>query len=238
MSGNDNVGSGLAVALRMLLALLYPWLSHLASVRQSGAWAAVALADILVLVLLEPLLRRRPWALLLTTASMLALVWLSRSPYALLPLLAPPVLFLGLVAWWFGRTLLLGRTPLIDRIVTGLNRQAGMPMTTELHAYTRRLTLLWSLLLAGLALFNLLLALCAVPGGVFHSLGHMPPVAVPHAWWSWFANVANYGLISAFMLVEYGFRHRRFPDRPYRNLWQFFCQMGQLGPAFWRDVMK
>lgn len=233
-----GVPAALLMGLRVALALSYPVFAHLASVRGDGGWAAIAMASIVLLLLLEPLLARRVWALLLLGVSLWGLWWISRSHYALMPLLAPPVVFTALVAWLFGRSLLPGRQPLITRIVEGLYRQARMPVTAELHRYTRQLTWAWAGLLALLTLINLLLALCAVPSGVLAQLGRMPPVAVSDAQWSLFANVLNYGLVGGFMALEYALRKRRFPHRPYRNFADFGQQMARLGPAFWNDLLR
>ena len=226
------------MGLRVLLALAYPVLAHLASARGDGGWAALALADIVLLLLLEPLLKRRAWALSLLGLCLLGLWWVSQSRYALMPLLAPPVLFIALVAWLFGRTLHGGRVPLITRIVEGLYAQASMPMTPELYVYTRQLTVAWAAMLTVLALLNLLLALCAVPSGVLHQFGHTPALSVTDEQWSLFATVLNYGIVGGFFPVDYWLRKRRFPHRPYRPVGQVIQQMARLGPRFWNELMR
>lgn len=226
------------MALRLALALAYPVFAHLASARGDGAWAALAMADLLLFVLLEPLLARRGWALGLLGLCLLGLWAISLSRYALMPLLAPPVLFIALVAWLFGRSLRRGGTPLITRIVEGLYGQAGMPTSADLYRYTRQLTLAWALLLGLLALANLGLALCAVPSGLLHQLGHTPAWTVTDEQWSLFANVLNYGIIGLFFVVEYQLRKRRFPQRPYRNAVDFIVQMARLGPRFWNELLR
>lgn len=226
------------MGLRVALALAYPLLAHLAGAHGDGAWAALALADLVLLLLLGPLLERRPWALLLLAACLLGLWWLSLSRYALLPLLLPPVLFLALVGWFFGRTLRPGWVPLITRLVEALNAQAGLPMTPDLYRYTRRLTAVWAVLLAVLALVNLLLALCAVPGGLLTQFGYRPPLAVSDEQWSWVANFLNYGIVAGLFCGEYLWRKRLFPQRPYRNFLQFLQQMARLGPGFWSRLMR
>ena len=111
-------------------------------------------------------------------------------------------------------------------------------MTPDLYRYTRQLTFAWALLLALLAVINLLLALCAVPDGVLAQLGHVPPVSVTNAQWSLFANVLNYGIVGGFFVVEYLLRKRRFPHRPYRNALEFGQQMARLGPHFWNEFLR
>jgi uncharacterized membrane protein len=226
------------MGLRLLLALAYPVFAHLASAGGDGGWAALALADIVLLLLLEPLLRRRLWALSLLGLCLFALWAISQSRYAMMPLLAPPVVFIALVAWLFGRTLYGGRVPLITRIVEGLYAQASMPVTPALYAYTRNLTAAWAWMLAVLAVLNLLLALYAVPSGVLHQFGYAPAFSVTDEEWSLFANVLNYGIIGGFFVVEYWLRKRRFPHRPYRNVGEFLQQMARLGPRFWNELMR
>ena len=233
-----QVPAGLLMGLRLLLALAYPVFAHLASARADGAWAALAMADLVLFLLLEPLLARRGWALAVVALCLLGLWAISLSRYALMPLLAPPVLFIALVSWLFGRSLRRGRTPLITRIVEGLYAQAGMPMSAELHRYSRQLTLAWAALLGLLAVANLWLALSAVPSGLLHQLGHAPPWPVSDEQWSLFANVLNYGILGLFFVAEYQLRKRRFPHRPYRSAVDFVTQMARLGPRFWSQLLR
>ncbi len=232
------LSGALLMGLRLSLAVAYPVFAHLASVHGDGRWAALALADIVLLLLLEPLLQRRPWSLFALGLCLVLLWWVSQTRYALMPLLAPPVVFIAAVAWLFGRSLRRGRVPLVTRIVDGLYAQAAMPTTPELHRYTRRLTSAWAAMLSVLALANLLLALCAVPSGVLAQLGHRPPWAVTDEEWSLFANLLNYGILGGFFVAEYLYRKRVFPHRPYRNAVQFIQQMGRLGPAFWNELLR
>lgn len=224
-------------ALRVGLGLSYPFLAHVASLRDSGALAAAALGAIVLMVLAEGLLhgRARAWLALVAAAAGLAV--LARSPHAQLPLLLMPVLFIALVATWFGRSLRAGRVPLITRIVAALERRPAQELAPELRGYTRGLTLAWAVLLGLLAACNLVLALLAVPGGLLAHFGIDPPVAVGEAQWSWFANGLNYGLVGGFFVLEYLYRKRRFPGR-YRNFVDFLRRMAGLGPAFWRDLLR
>lgn len=228
----------LVLPVQAALGVAYPFLAHAADGAVSGRWAALALADLMLLVLAGPLLHRRPWALVLSAVLAGWLVWLAGTPWPDLLLLAPPVLFTGWLAWWFARSLHADRTPLIVRIVAALYARAGWPTTPALLLYARRLTAAWAAVLAFLTAANAALAMCAVPGGVLHTLGVMPPLAVSHTAWSWFANLLNYGVVGGFMAGEFLYRKRRFPRRPYRNAAQFAQQMAGLGPAFWRDLLR
>lgn len=228
---------GMTALLRLLLAVVYPFLAHAASLRQDGVLAALALFDVVLIVLLEPLLRRRGWAWTLLLALGAALVLLAQSPHALLPLLLMPLTFVGLVAYLFGRTLLAGRVPLISRIVAAIEGKPAAALTPDLRRYTRNLTLAWTVLLSALALVNGLLALIAVPGGLLHSIGIVPPVAVSRVQWSWFANLLDYGIVGGFFVLEYLYRKWRFPGR-YRNFLEFMRKMAALGPEFWRTLLR
>jgi uncharacterized membrane protein len=222
---------------RLLLLLAYPVFAHLATLHEDGTFAALALGDLVVLCLLEPLLRLRPWAWALTIALAAGLVAFARSPLIQLPLLLVPPAFVALVAWTFGRTLREGRTPLITRIVSAIEGLPADRIDPQLQAYTRKLTATWAAVLAGLAVANLLLAMCAVPGGLLDSLGIAPPLAVSHHAWSYFANGLNYGLVGGLFVGEYFYRVRRFPGR-YTSFFDFLRRMAGLGPAVWRGLLR
>lgn len=229
------LSAGHAAGLRLLLAIAYPLLSHLASDQHNGVLAVIALGDIVLIVLLQPLVQRRGWAwslLLVLTAALWALL---ASGYALLPLLLVPVALLGLVGYVFGRTLRGDRIPLITRMLSGLDGIRASELSPELRRYTRNLTIAWATLLGVLALVNLTLAMLAVPDGLLASVGIASPLPVTRAQWSWCANLLNYGVVAGFFLAEFRYRQRRFPGR-YHNLLDFLRRMARLGPAFWRDV--
>lgn len=226
------------MGVALLLALAYPPLAHWANASGSSALAVLAGAALVLMLLIEPMAHLRGWAWALAAGLLAALVPLWRSPHALLLLTAPPVLFTGWFAWFFGRSLLGGRTPLITRIVRGLYAQAGHTLSPAQLTYTRRLTACWAGLLAMMTLADLLLGLWAVPGGVLAQLGRAPPLAIADAQASLFANLLGYGAIGGFFLGEYLLRARWFPVRPYRSFPDFVRQLVRLGPAFWRDVLR
>lgn len=223
--------------LSTLLALAYPLLAHGAAYWQSPGLALLAAADLLILVALPGLLRRRPIAWLLLLVAAPALWALSRLDLATLPLFAPPILLNAFLAWLFGHTLAHGRMPLIERIIRAMRGEPS-ELDPAIVRYARRLTLLWSGLFLLLALISLVLALLAVPQGLLSSFGVAPPVAVPLTLWSLFANVLNYLLVALFFVAEYAWRKRVFPDQPYRNFGDFLQRMLRLGPAFWRQLLS
>ena len=228
----------MTAALRLLLLMAYLPLAHYAGTRHSPTLAVCALGDLALLLLIEPLLQRRPSAWLALVATVSALIALARSSHAMTPLLLVPSVFTAMIGWWFARSLRPGREPLIAKAVGALYAQAGMPLTPRHRSYTRQLTLAWALLLAMMTLVNLTLALIAVPDGVLAQFGIVAPVTVTHAQWSWIANIANYGVMGGFMLIEFQLRKRVFPVRPYRNAFDFARRLAALGPTFWRDFFR
>lgn len=235
-----NSTAGHPAALRaipaIVLAVAYPLLAHWASHDGGGVSAAIALADLVALCLIAPLLQGQAWAWALAAVLGAALAWLAQTPYAQMLLLAPPMLFVGFVAWMFGRSLRPPREALITRIVAAMERCSAAELPRELYRYSRRLTAMWAGLLAALAVANGVLALIAVPDGVLARLGRTAPVTIGQEEWSLFANLLNYGIVGGFFVGEYVMRKRLFPHRPYRHFFDFLRQMAALGPRFWREL--
>ncbi len=225
------------LAVRLVLLVLYGLLAHLAGARHDDGLAVLALADIVLLVLMQPLLERRGGAWLALLVAVPVLWWLAHSRFAQLPLLLVPVVFMALVAWFFGRTLRAGQVPLITRMVVEMDQVTVATLAPKLARYTRGLTAAWALLLGVLALANLVLACIAVPDGILATAGITPPLTITNDQWSWVANSLNYGLIGGFFVLEFLYRERHFPGR-YDSLWHFLSSMARLGPKFWRDVMR
>ncbi|MDQ3039511.1 MAG: ketosynthase [Pseudomonadota bacterium] len=218
------------------MVLLYPLLAHVAAVAGDPRWAAIALGDILLVTLLDGLWARRPGAMWLALLAIPGLVLLSRTDFAMLPLLVMPAILLGIVSLGFARTLRAGRTPLIASIVEVLEGDDVDTMPPPLRRYTRGLTLAWAVLLAGLALVNAGLALLAVPGGVLASVGLTPPLTVTNVQWSWFANGFNYGIVGLFFVVEFAYRRQCFPER-ILGFRHFATRLARMGPSFWRKAL-
>jgi len=103
----------------------------------------------------------------------------------------PSILIPAVLAWFFGRTLVAGRQPLITAVAV-----AARPATPDyLLRYSRHLTEMWTGIFIAMTLWDLALAVYA-----------------PRAAWSFMANGANYLLIGAAVTLEYVFRRWRFPD--------------------------
>lgn len=228
----------LAIAMRVGFALAYPPLAYWATRDGSGAAAAIALGDLALVFLIDPLWRRRVWAWGLAALLAAGLYAMAQSEAAQVALLVPPVLFLALLAWLFGRSLRPPHEALITRIVAALHDCTPAQLPAELLRYTRRLTAAWALLLALLGMVNGVLALCEVPGGVLARLGHPPAWGIARDHASLLANLVNYGVVAGFFVGEYVLRHRWFKEQPYRNFVDFLRRMAKLGPEFWRGLFR
>ena len=225
MSLPPQVRRNTAVAL----AVAYPLFAHGASLLNSSGLTVASVAILAAAILVRPMADGRRWAWLAAPAAALAIFWLWRADAAALVLYLPPILLNVFLAWLFGHTLARGSVPLVERLVLLLQRP-GEPLEVAIARYARRLTITWTALFGLLAALNLGLALCATPGGLLESAGVSPPLPVDRETWSLFANVLNYAIVVAFFLLEYAYRRRRFPGRPYRNLLDFLRRAAAAGP--------
>jgi len=107
---------------------------------------------------------------------------------------AAPNLFL---LWFFGRTLLHGKEPLIAQI----SRRVNGELKPEMAVYTRRVTLAWSIYFGAQVTVSLLLYL-------FASL----------ATWSLFINVLGLPLLALMFAGEYSWRIMRYPHHPHTSI--------------------
>lgn len=225
--------SGASQLLRIAtvaLAVAYPLLAHGASMLGSPVLTVASVAVLAAAILVRPLTEGRRWGWLALPLAVLAIIGLWRIDAAALVLFLPPVLLNIFLAWLFGHTLVRGSTPLIERFVR-LLQPPGEPPEPDVVRYAGQLTRVWTGLFVGLGAINLGLALCATPGGLLEAIGVHPPVTVSRETWSLFANVLNYLIVAAFFLLEFTYRMRRFPGRPYRNLAEFLRRAAALGPA-------
>lgn len=225
------LGNRLATAC----ALAYPVAAHTSIILGSLPWVIAALVLISLSLLLPGLLARSLIAWTVAPLVAAALYALARTGSPVIPLYVAPVLVPGFLGWVFGHTLAAGRTPLISQLIRALHTGIDPP-PPAVWAYARRLTLAWTVFFVWLAAMNLVLALLAEPEGLLLAHGIHPPVTVPQEWWSWFANVIGYALVAVFLVIEYAYRRRRFPEQPYRNMFEFFKRMSAALPGITRQM--
>jgi uncharacterized membrane protein len=217
-----------------ICALGYPIAAHLAIARGSLAWIVAALALLATSMLLPGLLQGRAAAWLSLPVVVGALWALARVSIPALALYIAPVLVPAFMAWIFGRTLAAGDTPLIEQLIRLLHDDRGEEPEPAVWPYARRLTAAWTIFFIALASTNLSLAALAEPDGLLLANGLHPPLTVPQYWWSLFANVIGYALVAVFFAIEYAYRRYRFPQQPYRNMFDFLIRMGAAMPKLLR----
>lgn len=217
--------------LVLLLTLGYFVAAHAAFTRDSRAAAVIAVA-LLVLLLLASLRggAAGPWQLLIVGAAAALLVAAAAaSPTA--PLLLPPVLIPAAVAFAFGRSLLPGRTALIERVVRVFHAPA-LP-EAAVAGYARGVTWAWTLLLGALALTNAWLVVQMLPGGLLDLAGFLPRWPVSRASFAWFANTGTYLLIGGLFVLELAVRVWRFPDDRFSHPLRFLRE----ARTRWPDII-
>jgi len=127
----------------------------------------------------------------------------------ILPLLLQLAICLGL-AWMFGCTLLAGREPLVTRMA----RSVHGVLPAAIVAYTRNVTLAWTLFLSAMAVTSALLYLLA-------------PLPV---WWL-FANVLFFPLVGLMFLAEYAHRILRYRWFPHDSIAQSIAAFRRQRPS-------
>src|SRR5690606_928962 len=98
-----TAGERLVWRLRFALVVAYLALAHLASIGSDGRWAALALFDVVLIVLLGSLARGRAGAWLALAAVAALLWWLAGTPHAWTALRMVPVAFVAFVGRGYGR---------------------------------------------------------------------------------------------------------------------------------------
>jgi uncharacterized membrane protein len=215
----------------ILLGVSYPLFAHVAILSARPEMIAASIGLLAVLVLFPGLRAGRPLAWVLLVAAAFGLYVVARSGQTILLLFVPPILLNGFMAWVFGSTLLHGRTPLIERAIILLHG-SSKAVTSDMAAYARRLTLVWTILFVALATINFVLAALARPGGLLLAAGLHPSITIPLEVWSLFANVLNYVIVAAMFFLEYQVRLRRFPQQSYGSFFNFIRRLAGVGAMF------
>jgi uncharacterized membrane protein len=192
----------LATALAVLVAVLYSVLAHWLTVHddRSDASYLFALGSLyLACGGIALASRHRLPILLAATASVGALWWLHRISdwdprWVYLLQHAGTLGTLGLA---FGSTLAPGATPLVSRLAATVHG----PLDPDMAAYTRGVTLAWTVFFATMTTASLVLYL----GG--------------HAWWwSVLANFLTLPAVVLMFVIEYAIRRLRFPAFEHASL--------------------
>lgn len=188
----------LAKALLLLIFISYQILLHTFIVKdQVEMWHLVLVFAPMLAVAVWVLLRLvgRPWRPLLILSLAMLVYFIVNGDYGRVGLLtlnglmhASLNLFL---LWFFGRTLLKGREPLITQIANHING----PLEPEITVYTRQVTIAWC---------------------IFFTLEITTSLALyffaPLSFWSLFVNVLDLPMLMLMFVAEHTYRRLRFPN--------------------------
>jgi uncharacterized membrane protein len=220
--------SSISKPLTAVLAIAYPIIAHLAVAKSSLPLTVAAVGTLAGTIVLPGLLNKSKPAWVALPFVVAGCVWLARSRLPALPLFVAPILVPAFLAWLFGQSLAQRRTPLIAQFIRAVHREREPD--PAVWTYAAWLTKVWTGFFIVVGAINLFLALIAQPDGLLLASGIHPPFTVPREWWSLFANCIGYVLIAVFFVVEYAYRRRRFPQQPYRNMYDFLRQMAAVAP--------
>jgi uncharacterized membrane protein len=179
----------------------YALVAHVALTRHDPRVAAAGLALLAWGVLLNAM--PAAWAAITAAGAVAGVTWIAPA-FPDLVLRASPVVINGVLCAVFGLTLRRGHEPLITRFA----RMEHATLPADVETYTRRLTALWTLFFATMAVTTV--ALEIVASRTVYSL---------------FSNLINWLLLAAFLVGEYRYRRVRFPayqhKPPYAILGRF-----------------
>lgn len=218
--------------LALALLALYPLLLLLAHTLQRSWISALAAVDLISLLLLGGLRQgnRLAWiAWIAAVAGTLAL--LERCQAEIAVLLLPVVINAGM-AWFFGRTLLPGRRPLVARAILAFEGEQRLAQP-GVSRYARGLTWAWTVLLAAQALAMLACAAGATPNGIFARLGLPAPFTVPEQRANWYLHLGGFVVIGLFSVVEFAWRHWHLRHLPHDSPRRYFGKVVRN----WRRVL-
>lgn len=188
----------LAKAFLLVIFISYQILLHTFIVReQVELWRLVLVFAPMLAVAVWVLVRLvgRPWRPLLILSLAMLAYFIANGDYGRVGLLA----FNGLMhaslnlflLWFFGRTLLKGREPLITQIANHING----PLEPEILVYTRHATIAWCIFFTLAVTTSLALYFLA-----------------PLSYWSFFINVLDLPILMLMFVAEHTFRRIRFPN--------------------------
>ena len=193
------------LGVHLLIELHVPWL----------AVTGLVVTSVVYLLLVAGLQRdtgaRPAWLGLYLGLTLLGVLnLLTDTHYALY---VPPVLINLGIAAVFASTLRPGVVTLVERMMRFEYGGAAPP--PALRAYARRLTWIWAVYFASVAVASLALAF-----------------AVPLDRWSWFTNVLHYVMALSLLLGQYLYRNWRYREHGFVMPWDTLRGMGRLP---WRD---
>lgn len=205
-SGLPGIAARVLALSGILLVVCYP-LAVYAALAADRAALAIVLA-MLSLVLLAAAAPRRWRRAVIAVFVLIALIGVASGLPTRLTYLPPILINVGLAAW-FGMTLRAGREPMISRFA----RVERGTLEPDLVAYTRRLTVAWTLFFLAMAAASSALAVL--------------PSRAP---WMWFTAFGNWLCVAALFFGEHVYRRKRFAQYAHASPMQLLA----LVRAQWR----
>lgn len=191
-----------ASVVAVILLGTYLWLVHDFTVRdvRDGRGYALALASMVGVAVAAAWPTRGRWPVTLAALLIAALAWRAHGSQAWDPRWVYLLQHAGTnaaLAWVFGRTLAAGRRPLITRLALTVHPDLPAPM----QAYTRSVTLAWTVFFVAMTGASLFLW------------------AIGEAyWWSVLANLLTAPAVVMMFVGEYLVRRLRYPGFPHADL--------------------
>ncbi len=139
---------------------------------------------------------------LLVLLSLLYLWWQYSTGWLIF---VPAVLIFAALGYYFGRTLLAGRTPLITTIATTM---ATEPLDVAQQHYTKMVTVVWTVFFCIMCIESVLLAVFA-------------PLHV----WSTMTNIVNYIIVASMFVIEFVVRKRLVKQDRFESFYHFISTM-------------
>jgi len=190
--------------LILVLAIAYPISAHISTIWAIPQLGISVLTALLIAISYDLTYKRKPWlrgsiALAIALFGLFALLYAKN-----VILFFPPIVISATLLYLFGKTLLPQRVPLI----TLFSREVLNETSPEIDAYTRKVTLAWTIFFATMIVECILLALFANKDT-----------------WSLFTNIVNYIFIGIFFVIELIFR-RLYLKKPF-SIIEFFRKIAK-----------
>ena len=225
----------MAPVLRLVGVIAYFWMAHRAIATESELFAAIALAVLVFIVYVGRLLHGQIRAVIVSALLLAGISVLAWTHTALTALLLVPTVFLMMAAWFFARTLIKGRTPLLVAAASLIEKVAPETLDAEVRQYTTRQTLAWAVLLYVLAAVNLVLALFAVPDGILSRMGFVVSGWIQSEAAARYMPWVIYGAVTGLLVGEFIYRQHRFPGR-YKNALDYVRKLAKVPAAAWQTA--
>jgi uncharacterized membrane protein len=186
----------------------YPILAHLGVWLHDTRVQFAALVWLLIIGLWDALLKLRIWAWTLFVTGSAGLYALALHGGGIYILYLPPILIPLVLLWLFARSLLVGSIPLVTRFAEAMR---GEPLPEVLKEYTRKVTVLWSVVSAVLTLSALVSAIWATP-----------------QMWSLLTNIIHYLVLGAVFLLEFMYRKMKYAALEPWSFMEFIRKLARI----------